>query len=188
MATIPITVRRVLSGYASLPVIKRWPENAGSSALMGVPVQVTAGYVDEAATINDATDQIFGFSMEFFHDLDTDGVPKTLTYGAVQNQSNAVLIPGGAPLSDGCMGVVLANANTEFIGRVGPTQTVTATDLGASFGLTKDTNDQWYVDTSITTANTGACVKITEVIDASTEGGLVAFVVLAARYQQVILT
>jgi len=184
VSTIPITVRRVLSGYASLPVIKRWPENAGETALMGVPVLITSGYAGESPAINDGTDQIFGFSLEFFHDLDSDGVPKTLTYGAVQNQSNAVLIPAGAPLSDGCIGVVVANSNTEFLGRVGSSQTVSASDLGASFGLTKDSNNQWYVDTSKTTVNGGACVKLTEIIDADTEGGLVAFVVLAARYQQ----
>jgi hypothetical protein len=150
---------------------------------MGVPVLMTSGMVDESPTIDDATDKILGFSAEFFHNLTTDNTPKTLTYGSVQNQSSAVLIPGGAPPSDGKIGVVLAQDTVEFLGRLKSDQSLAITAVGNIYGLTKDTNDQWYVDTSITSTSSGACVRVTEVIDVATNGGLVAFVVLAARYQ-----
>ena len=55
MATIPITVRRILVGNANLPPMKRFAEKASSSALMGVPVLMTSGVVDESPTINDGT-------------------------------------------------------------------------------------------------------------------------------------
>lgn len=183
MATIPIIVRRVLTGSSSLPLMRRLPQNAGSTALSGVPVLMTSGVVDESPAINDATDQILGFSLEFFQDLTTDDTPDTLHYGSVQNQANAVLIPAGAPPSDGKIGVALAVEETEFIGRLGSTQSLASTALGSKYGLTKDTNNQWYVDTAKTTEAGGACLVITEVIDPDTDGGLVSFTILANRYQ-----
>lgn len=181
MAYTPIVPYKRLDGNPGQFPMMRYPENAGSSAKRGVPVAMTAGMVDESATIDGVTKTIIGFSSEFFHNLTTDNTPKPLTYGSVDNQSAAVLIPGGAPLSDGKIGVFIAKDEVMFRGKLKSDQSVALTDLPRLAGLTKDgTTGQWFVDiTDATpTAAEGACVLIQEVIDpAGTLGGEVGFVV-----------
>lgn len=184
MGAIPITVWKVNSGRGSSPRMERLAENAGETALNGVPALITSGYVGESPAINDANDKILGFTTEFFHNLTTDGVPKTLTYGAVQNQSAAVLIPVGAPLSDGNIGILVADDQTEFVAGAPTGTSFTQADIGVSYGLTKAANNYWGVDKSKTTEAGGACIKITELVDASgTDGGRVAFTVNSNRQQ-----
>jgi len=189
----PIYPQKVLIGGTANAVMRRLLEKASQTFKIGVPVQVEAasGYVQECAAItNAATALIAGFASEFANNLSSSGVAKTLTYGAVQNQSSAVLIPQGAPPNDGTMGLHEAVDSTIFQGVLGngsdgTLAVIAATDLGAIYGLTKDAgNGFWYIDNNKTTVGTGACVQIVELVDAvGTLNGRLAFKVLHAACQ-----
>ena len=184
MSAIPITVWKV-NGPQS-PRMERIDEAATQTALIGVPSQLSGGYVQECATIDDAppADMILGFSTEFFHNLADAGVGVPLTYGAVQNQADAVLIPVGAPIADGKMGVLIAESWVEFVGGAEPGTSFDQTDIGSIAGLTKSSNGFWAVDPSKAAEGDGACIKITTLVDpAGTDGGRVAFQVLSDRQQ-----
>jgi len=176
MAAIPITVWKVReTGGANTPSIRRHIEKSAQTFLIGTPVQVTSGYLIEQPTINGAH-LVAGIAHEPASNLTTDATAKTLTYGSVQNQAHAVLIPGGAPPNDGTCGFVVANGSTEFKAKLGTDQTSAVTNVGSIFGLTKQANGFWYVDTTITAAGSGAVCEVTELIDpAGTTEGLVAF-------------
>src|SRR6185312_4329155 len=189
----PIYPQKVLIGGTANAVMRRLLEKASQTSKIGVPVQVEAasGYVQECAAItNAATALIAGFASEFANNLSSNGVAKTLTYGAVQNQSSAVLIPQGAPPNDGTMGLHEAVDSTIFQGVLGngsdgTLAVIAATDLGAIYGLTKDAgNGFWYIDNNKTTVAGGACVQIVELVDAvGTLNGRLAFKVLHAACQ-----
>lgn len=188
MSYIPIGVRRVAGVNAAFPDANRYFEAITQTFKVGVPVQFSGGYVQECATIDDAspTDMILGFSMEPGSNLATVRVPKTLTTGQTPpNQSSAVIIPIGAPPNDAMVGVVLATDNVEFFAATVVGHALAATDVGSQFGLTKDGGTgQWYVDTAKTAVGDGACVIVTELIDPiGTDGGRVAFRVSNNRQQ-----
>jgi hypothetical protein len=186
---LPILVYKVNTSNGAFARMERLAENAGETALNGVPVLLTSGYVGESPTINDGTDFILGFSTEPFSNLSSDGVAKTLTYGHVQNQPDAVNIPIGAPINDGTIGVEIATDNVEFIGMLattGPASVALAqADIGAVYGLTKNaTTGYWFVDKAITTIAGGACVRVTGLADPiGTVDGRVSFTVLSERQQ-----
>ena len=160
MGYMPIQPWQSLRGNAAAFNTRRLLENAGETFKIGVPVVPSSGYLIESPTISSAL-KIAGFSQEFAANLTTDGVPKTITYGSVQNQPSAVLIPGGVPPNDGKCGVWIADDVTVFIGQVKVDQTPALTDVGVIYGLTKDgTSGQWYVDKDITAAGSGAIVEI----------------------------
>jgi hypothetical protein len=187
---LPIGVRRVQGANAAFPFEDRYPESATQTFNIGVPVTFSAGFIVEAATQNSGTTTFLGFSTEPASNLTTSGVAKTLTYGKVQNQTSAVLIPVGAPPNDGTIGVVIAKQGVDFIGilydSTPQNHTIAAADLDAIYGLTKDaTSGFWYVDANITTVAGGACVRITELVDPiGTVNGRVAFVVENIRQAQ----
>lgn len=189
----PIFPYRVLSGGAMNAAIRRIGEKLTQTFLIGVPVQVEAasGFIIEcAAIVSAATALIAGFATEFANNLTASGVAKTLTYGKVQNQSSAVLIPVGAPPNDGTMGFHEAIDETLFSGVLGnsndDTDVVSAqTDIGKTYGLTKDAgNNFWYIDKFKNAVGTGACVQITDFIDpVGTTNGKLEFKVLHAAQQ-----
>jgi hypothetical protein len=189
----PIYPLKVLIGGTAQAVIRRLAEKATQTFLIGTPVQVDAGtgFIQAcAAIVSAATALIAGFATEPGNNLSSSGVAKTLTYGSVQNQSSAVLIPVGAPPNDGTMGFHEAVDSTIFVGvkgdgADGTLATIAQTDLGAIYGLTKDAgNNYWYIDHNITTVNGGACVQITDLIDAvGTLNGKLGFKVLHAAQQ-----
>jgi hypothetical protein len=173
----PIKIWKVQGPGTANPVMRRLPEKATQSFLIGTPVQVdvagATGFVIACPAMNSvATAHIAGFATEPGNSLSTSGVAKTLTYGSVQNQSNAVLIPVGAPPNDGTMGIELAVNTNIFVGVLGNSATaanatIAQADVGTLYGLTKDAgNSYWYIDNNITTAAGGACVVVTELIDA----------------------
>jgi hypothetical protein len=100
----------------------------------------------DAVTIGNG---IAGIAANDASNLTTSGVPKLLTFGTVQNQSVAVNIPRGAPLNDGNMLVQVANVDTIFKGQVGPAQLVANAVLGHNYGLTKDSDNHWYIDLAV---------------------------------------
>jgi hypothetical protein len=199
----PIISLRVVGTVGAQAPIRRVIEKAGQTFLIGTPVQIDTGTgaIQACAAITSvATAVIYGISTEPASNLATTGVAQTLTYGSVQNQPAAVLIPVGAPPNDGTVGTLVASDQQIFQGRLGNSSdntlaTIAATDLGKIYGLTKDaTTLEWYVDKNITTLAAGACVQITDIAGLGTVAhsvldpvgtlnGRVGFVVLAAAQQ-----
>lgn len=186
---VPIIVGKVVGSGDAHPVIRRLPEDETETFKTGTPVLVVSGMIAASPTIDDATDQVAGIAMEAGHNLTTQDTPQELSYGSVQNQPSAKLIPVGAPLSDGKMGVLIANDTTQFKGKLGNSaagsEAVAAADLGVLYGLFKDpTNSYWYVDKNVTTVALGACVIITELLDpVGTANGYVLFRFADVRQQ-----
>jgi transcriptional regulator GlxA family with amidase domain len=184
-AAIPFLVYKVeASPQGGLPQGKRFQEHDTLAVLIGTPVVLSSGVLIERTAISTSTSLIAGFTQEAAHSLTTTGTAKNLTYGSVQNQASAQLIPLGGPISDGLLGIWVANDETWFIGKTDAAHTTIITDVGSIFGLTKDsTTNYWFVDTTITTTAGGAAVQVMAVIDAATVGGRVAFKV-ARTFQQ----
>ena len=170
------------------PAVRRMAEAASQTFLMGTPVEYLSASSGVAAWDGTTyTGLILGFCMEPASNLTTAGVAKTLTYGSVPNQSSAVKIPRGAPLNDGRINVLLAKGETIFYGLF--STTAAATDIGVSYGLTKDSDNLWYVDKAKTTTSGGgstnqAVVRIVALDPNNTKG--VFFKVLAAASQEII--
>ncbi len=195
-SAIPITVFRVLGASDSLPTQMRMAEVSSLTVNYGTPVRIVSGYVAEMDTIDGTDDLILGFTSEGSHTLGTSGTAPQggsgTTYGSVPNQASAKNIPIGAPMADGTLGVFLAQDDTIFVGVTDAAHTTIITDIGSTFGLTKDsTTSNWFVDTTITSTASGACVLCTDIVDpigtgnagVGAAGGRIAFRVLGA-YQQ----
>lgn len=178
---IPIIPGKITGSGSAVARQNRLAEVATSTALQGVPVVINgSGFATEVGTITDDTDLLAGFSSEPFHNLTVANTAEELNYGAVQGQTNAILIPVGAPPSDGKIGVHVVGDEVEFLAKVRDADTTAITNVGSIFGLTKDTDNFWEVDLSITTTGTGAIITITQLVDdAGTAGGKVLFRVSA---------
>lgn len=177
---VPITIWQLLGSTAALPQQKRLPEGASKTFKVGVPVVLTTGAIAESGVITGAA-TIVGFSSEPAHNLTTLGTAPIggsgTTFGSVPNQSSAVNVPIGAPMADGNCGVYIASNETIFQGKTASNYTITGATRGAIFGLTKDSGTaQWFVDTDITAANSGAILEVVDLVDpVGTVGGQVAF-------------
>ena len=147
-------INAVRSVVGAQPAHRRLAEDATQTFLEGVPCtfNTSTGGVNEWNGTS-YTGAIVGVSKEGASNLTTVGVPKTLTYGSVPYQPGAVKIPMGAPLNDGRIGLDISDTNTIFAGQVGPSQTTATTDIGKSYGLTKDSDNRWYVDKNKTTTS-----------------------------------
>jgi len=180
VASAPIYDMRVTAGPGQ-PTIQRIGEKAAQTFLLGVPVMIdtSVGYLKEwdGTTIAQG---IAGFSKEAASNLSTSGVAKTLTYGSVPNQPNAVNIPEGAPINDGRCGVAVSEESTVFFAQVGPNQTVAVTDLGKQYGMTKDSDNHWYVDKTKATVGTNTVVQIVKLDPIDTTRGVQVVVTQAA--------
>ena len=179
MASSEIHGARTVSG--NQPLIQRQIEELSQTFLAGTPVSVAAG--DGGVQAWDGVTiplGIAGFSTEFASNLSATGVPRTLTFGSVPYEPNAVNIPRGAPLNDGRIGYEVANSDTIFHGQVGPLQTTAPTDVGAAYGMTKDADGHWFVDKTKTGAS--AVVTVVKLDTVDTIRG-VYFTVLPASQQ-----
>lgn len=158
MASQIISSVQSISG--NQPRIRRIIEEAGETALSGVPVQINA--TDGGVQEWDGTTVAFGiagFSKEFFNNLVTTGVPKQITQGSVPNQSAAV--NDQRPyFNDGRIGFETSTSDTVFQGQVGPAQTALVSDIGKQYGMTKDGDGHWFVDKTKTTIGTNTVVTI----------------------------
>lgn len=191
----PILLAKTQNGMVS--PTKRVIEKLSQTFKYGTPVQidngVDGGVKEWGATV--ATDLIAGFSTEDAQNIASTGldapgplkayggVGSALTYGSVPNQTNAKNVARGGPVQDGRVSFEPALSGSVFSGAVLSTQTTVATDVGKSYGLTKDTDGFWYVDRTKTTVN--ACVQIMALdpLDGPKLGGRVLFVVLPASAQ-----
>lgn len=157
MATKAIQAVRTTTD--SQPPVRRIEEDESETFLRGAPVMLNAGGFVVVWDGTVTADEVIGIAAEDASNLTTEGVPKHLTFGSVPNQSSAVNIPRGAPLNDGRCGVFLARDNVVFKGQINPSgQSLTQADIGAEYGLTIDSDNNWYVDKTKTGAN--AMVKI----------------------------
>lgn len=178
-------------------------EGAAQTFFTGTPVQVRAsdgGVIAWSGTGVAAA--IAGFAAEMAANLTTtgQGAPQGLTpvlgpgsiigsYVANPNQTAARITPPGVPMSDGRIRFWVPSPSTVFVGKLGNAGSAAATaqtQVGASYGLTIDTNNYWYVDLSKVTAGTNTCVTIVglDPRDAvGTVGGRVWFTVIPTAAQ-----
>lgn len=172
--------------------MRRIIEEASQTFLVGVPVQIAAG--DGGLKEWDGTtlaNAIAGFSKEAGNNLAALGVAPTaavpsaqsLTFGSVPFETSAKNI--GRPLfNDGRIGFEVAETDNVFAGQINPTgQTALATDIGKTYGMTKDSDGHWYVDKTKTGANAVVQIVKLDPSDQSATPRGVYFVVLAAAAQ-----
>lgn len=176
-------------------------EEATQTFVAWTPVQINA--TDGGVQAWDGTtvaNAIAGFAMGNASNLATTGAgaPQGFTpvlgpgsvigsYPANPNQPLAVITPPGVPINDGLMYFAVAVSVTVFVGNIGTTGSVIATNnnqVGVKYGLTKDTNNYWYVDTAKTGGSAVVeIVKLDPRYAPGTAGGLVWFTVLPAAAQ-----
>lgn len=169
MSSIEIHSVQTVSGNQAR--VRRINEEATQTFLQGTPVMLAP--VDGGVQAWDGVTiaaGLAGFCLSAASNLTTTGVAKTLTFGSVPNETSAVNIPRGAPLNDGRVDFETASQDTIFRGQVGPSQTVTQSNVGKQYGMTKDTDGHWYVDTTKTTVGTNTVVIITK-LDPNDQGG-----------------
>lgn len=167
-------------------------EKAAQTFNMGTPVQLNAGFVQawDGATV---TAGIYGISLEFAHNLATNGAgaptafgivgfPGTgTTFGSVPYQPSAVNIPEGAPASLGYINVAEANLDTIFTAQTdnntGAATTPTIANIGTQYGMTIDANGYWYVDFAKTTVGTNTVLVMVGLspLDGSTANARILF-------------
>lgn len=160
MASNEIHSVQTVSG--NQPRMRRLYEAATQTWLPGTPLALNAsGYVIPWAgsIVTNAVGAIIGTSKEPSANLASAGVAQQQTFGAVPNQSAAVNI-SRPYFNDGRTGVEMADSDTVFLGQVGPAQTVTQANIGVQYGMTKDADNHWYVDTAKTTVGTNTCVIV----------------------------
>lgn len=203
--SIPIEPVQDVGGAVSFEM-RRVIEESGQTAPYGTPVQINAtdgGLMAWAGSV--VVESIAGILAEGngFSNLGTTGVgaPQGFTpvlgagsvvgsYAANPNQPAAVITPSLVPINDGRAGYFVASPTTVFVAKVGNAGSAIATTnqmLGTAanqFGLTKDSNNYWYVDTSKTGGS--ACVQLVGLDPrdpVGTVGGRVFFVFMTAATQ-----
>jgi hypothetical protein len=206
MATLSDAIFPVqnLGGAVSFPVGFQ-VEDAGQTFVIGTPVEVkpaTGGLIAWDGAL--LTAGIAGFMAEIqANNLGSigSGAPVGFSpvlgigsvvgnYAANPNQPSAVITPPMVPMSDGRLRYWIAAPGTVFIGKLGTSATNTPsataqTQVGSSFGLTKDPgNSFWFVDLNKTGANAAVSIVALSPLEAvGTVGGHVLFVVLPAVAQ-----
>lgn len=161
MATALITSIQTVSG--NQPRIRDIPEAATQTFLAGTPVALNASgnvIAWAGSIVTNLVGAIIGIAKNPGKSLATAGVALQLTQGSVPNQSAAVNIQRPYFDPDGATLLETADPDTIFQGQVGPAQTVTQANVGVPYGMTKDSDGHWYVDTSKTTVGTNTCVMI----------------------------
>lgn len=179
--TFHATMNSVMTNVTSTPLTVALPEKAGQVFPVGVPVQVSNGYVQkwDGATIAAG---IAGITLIPASNLATNGAGSpgmygqvtgtgsTSTYGNVPNMPLAVNIAAGAPFTDGRTLFESANRNTIFEGQfdnangaVAADYTPTLAMIGQQFGISFDAAGTSYIDGSKTTPGTNTCVAIVSI-------------------------
>lgn len=130
--------------------MRRIAEKAAQTFLLGVPLMFdnVAGGMQEWDGVTVAGG-IAGVSKEPASNLAATGVRQfqQLSNSPVPNQPLAQPIVRGAPYNDGRVGFTLADTDVQYFGQVGPAQVTDATMPTKQFGMTKDGDGHWFVDT-----------------------------------------
>lgn len=193
---IPIEAVQTISGnqWKATRII----EEAAQTFLIGTPVSVDSsdGGIQawDGSTVSGAQGSITGVSYEAASNLATTGTGapapfqgvsgygSAVFFGSVPNESSAKNIPHGAPINDGRVGFISAVGDNVFsaaTGNNGSAATPAATDVGASYGLTKDSNNFWYVDKNKTGASAVVKIQALDPRDTPAAGSRVFFVFLS---------
>lgn len=191
MASSEIHSIQTVSG--NQPRMRRIIEEAGQTFLSGTPVEIASG--DGGLKAWDGTTlaaAIAGFSKEAGNNLAALGVVPTaavnpnpqLSFGSVPYETSAQNI-ARPPFRDGRIGFEVSTEDTVFQGQVGPAQTTAPTDVGVNYGLTKDSDNHWYVDKTKTGANAVVTVVKLDPEDQSASPRGVYFIVMPAAAQLV---
>jgi hypothetical protein len=198
-----VEAQQDIGGAISFPV-RAIIEEAGQVFKYGWPVQIAAG--DGGVQVWDGTTLaagIAGFAVQDAQNLGTTGAGAPVgfspvlgpggsigSYLANANQPLSVITPPMVPITDGFNYFAVAAPTTVFRAKLGTGATVTPVattnqQVGLSFGLTKDTgNNFWYVDTNKTAGNAAVRIVGLDPLDpVGTVGGHVLFVVLPAVAQ-----
>lgn len=162
MASIEIHSVQSVSG--NQPRIRRLAEAAGQVFLAGTPLALNAsGFViavaSPIATFTNSQGAVIGLAKDFGANLATAGVAQQQTFGSVPNEASAVNI-SRPYFNDGLTGVEVADPDTVFLGQVGPAQTATQALIGTAIGMTKDTDNHWFFDTTKNTLGTNTVALV----------------------------
>ncbi len=165
MASSEIHMVQTTSG--NQPRMRRIIEEATQTFLSGVPVQIATadGGVKEwdGTTV---TDGIAGFSKEAANNLAALGVIPTASVPGSQPSLGSVPFEPSAQsitrpfFRDGRIGFETADSDTIFLAQVGPAQVAVASDVGKHYGMTKDTDNHWFVDRTKVTVGTNTVCTI----------------------------
>jgi hypothetical protein len=188
-----IEIHSIQSVSGNQPRIRRMAEKAGQTFLAGTPVliELASGFLIAAAASGSltggATISLAGFSKDFGANLATSGVAQQQTFGSVPNESSAVNI-ARPYFNDGQSGFEVAAPDTVFLAQVGPSQTVVQANVGNQYGMTKDTDNHWYVDLTRSTPGTNTICTIVKIDpnDQSATPRGVYITILPAVAQQVV--
>jgi hypothetical protein len=187
----------------STPLTAAILELAAQTFKFGTPVQKTAGGYIQAWDGTTVSAGIIGISESFGQNLASNGAgfpnapfapvsgPIAIqTYGFVPNEPSAVNIALGTPAAEGRTLFLAAVDQTYFLGvfdnsagAVPSDYTPTEATIGATFGLTIDTNGFWYVDADKTGGS--AVVQVIGIYpqDGFVVNARVIFKILAAASQ-----
>lgn len=196
-----LPILQVQEKAGTTPFTNAQPEKAGQTFLFGTPVQLFTTGMVQAWDGTTVANGILGISESAGLNLASDGlgapVPPfgavtgtgaTGTYGTVPGQPAAVNIALGQPISDGRTLYMEPRESTIFqalfdnlTGAVAADYTPIQTDIGKTYGLTKDANGYWYVDKS-KTAGAG-CLQVVALPFGSYLNAPVNFVFLASAVQ-----
>lgn len=178
-------IHSVQSISGNQPRIRQIIEEAGQVFLSGTPVMKKAA--DGGIQAWDGTTVAFGiagFSKVFGANLATTGVAQQQSFGSVPYEPSAINM-SRPYFNDGRTGFESAISDTVFLGQVGPAQTTAPTDIGIQYGMTKDSDNHWYVDKTKTTVGTNTVVEVVKLDpnDQSASPRGVYFVVVPAAQQ-----
>jgi hypothetical protein len=168
-------VLALMNSVDTTPLQLEIPEAATQTFPLGVPVQLTGGYV--AIWGGAYANLIAGFSRTLGQNLATNGAgapspfgqfgpPLAIqTWGNIPTQANAVNIALGTPVATGRTLFDVAIASTIFEiqcdASSGVVYNPTQANVGGSFGLTLDAgNASVYLDLAKTTVGTNTAVMI----------------------------
>ena len=176
--TVHIPMGSIMNVSGNTPFTDALPERAGQTFLLGVPVQLNAGFVQkwDGTTL---VAGILGIALQPAQNLPSNGKgspgflsqvgpPWTIqTYGSVQNMPAAINIALGAPMADGRTYFEQAVNDTIFEGQfdnstgaVAADYTPTEASIGGQFGITFDAGGTAYVDGGKVTPGTNTVVQI----------------------------
>jgi hypothetical protein len=187
----------------STPLTAAILELAAQTFKFGTPVQKTSGGYIQAWDGTTVSAGIIGISESFGQNLASNGAgfptapfapvsgPIAIqTYGFVPNEPSAVNTALGTPVAEGRTLFLAAVDQTYFLGvfdnsagTVPSDYTPTEATIGATFGLTIDTNGFWYVDADKTGGS--AVVQVIGIYpqDGFVVNARVIFKILAAASQ-----
>ncbi len=144
-AYLPVRAVRRADGVG-MPVQRRMSEAITVTSVLGTPMVFSSGNVAESA--DPVTAAVVGFSAEVGHNLTAAATAEDgYSEATPQNQASAKIIPMGAWMKPGDLGVYIAEDNMIFSVHLIVTQVFTQAMVGTRYELNKDgTTGFWILD------------------------------------------